>query len=172
MRACGRLNKVRLWDRATAELIHTFRAHHGDVNAVCCVRAAVDSHAGGGFVTAGSDGSARIWDLETGKWTEVLLNRPYHSDAPPSNGCTTPLNPDRSNAMRRLMRSVVFGCGKTYGSERWAARAEVGARAARFAWRRQRCAGGWRERGSDLLRCRLRWTPNRDWPDGWHHPTL
>jgi WD40 repeat protein len=61
-------------------LLHTFKGHTADVNAVDC--GPVDnSQAGGGstnssrwnvsktFATGSSDGTSKIWDLQTGKWT-------------------------------------------------------------------------------------------------------
>lgn len=57
---------VRLW-KPNCGLIHTFRGHAADVNAV-------DSgeSAGGTFVTGSSDGKAIMWDLESGKWVVQL----------------------------------------------------------------------------------------------------
>jgi WD40 repeat protein len=59
---------VRLWavggDRG---LIHTFRGHTADVNAVDSGKAAA-----GSFVTGSSDGKAIVWDLESGKWIAQL----------------------------------------------------------------------------------------------------
>lgn len=51
---------------SAAALLHTFRGHSADVNVVDCGSTAA---AAGVFATGSSDGTARIWDLATGKWT-------------------------------------------------------------------------------------------------------
>lgn len=54
---------------ATATLLHTFRGHGADVNAVDCGSTPTSA---GTFATGSSDGTARIWDLASGKWSTSL----------------------------------------------------------------------------------------------------
>lgn len=57
-----------VWRRATCELVHTYRGHHGSVNACSIYRGTVASGAG--------DGSVCIWDLATGA-THLAISAPY-----------------------------------------------------------------------------------------------
>jgi WD40 repeat protein len=58
--------RVRLWNRQNEQIVHVLREHQGGVDQIAF------SPTGALMVTASSDGTARLWDVETEKQRHVF----------------------------------------------------------------------------------------------------
>lgn len=82
--AAGEDGTVQLWSLAQRERMHTFTGHASDVNSVAF--SPVDSCT---FASGSSDGTARLWDLNTGKWTRKLVSDQSRGNDPGTEGTVT-----------------------------------------------------------------------------------
>lgn len=98
---------LRLWSIESRRLVHTFKAHTADVNAVDCIGGPA-TPSGPQFVSGGSDGIAMIWDLGTGKWaTRVQLPTPADDPSGFAEIMSVAYSPDgRQIALGTLDRAV------------------------------------------------------------------